>query len=173
MKKVFYFLAATLFPCLLLAQTTVQNEQIPDAPYKKNPNMPAFNLLKTDSTWYTNADLPARKPVIFIYFSPECGHCQIEMKNIALKMDSVKLNRAQFVLISFHPVPDLEKFGRTYDLFKFKNLVIGRDTKYFLPSFFKVEFTPYIAVYDKKGKFNTEFRDGAKPEQLSEVLDKL
>lgn len=173
MKKLLFGIFLMSIPFLSFEQTG--NTNVPDTlpAYKKNSHLPTFSILTIDSTTYTNANLPAGKPVIIIYFSPECGHCQYELGEIAKKMDSANLTRAQFVLVSFHPIPDLKKFAATYGLTKFPNIVLGRDPKYFIPSFFRVEFTPYVAIYSPVREFAGEFRMGAKPQELSEVLDKF
>ena len=47
-------------------------------PYQKDSlHIPKFTVLKTDSTFANESVIPKDKPVVIIYFSPECGHCQI------------------------------------------------------------------------------------------------
>ena len=40
---------------------------------KVNENIPPFKILKADSTWFTAANLKKDKPVMIIYFSPDCS----------------------------------------------------------------------------------------------------
>jgi len=161
--------------------------------YLKNTAIPSFQILTDtvlkkgvlkdvagndsagmvkDSTWFTNADLPKNRPVVIVYFSPECSHCQHEAEELEKSMDSAGygLHKAFYVWVSFHPLKDLKKFGSQYHLDKFKNICIGRDLKYYIPSYFKVEFTPYIGVYNKNGRFVKEFRQGATPAELAAAL---
>jgi hypothetical protein len=46
---------------------------------------------------------------------------------------------------------------------------MGIDPKYFIPAFFRVEFTPFMVIY-RNDQFIKEFREGAKPEELIAVL---
>ncbi len=151
-------------PLLTNAQTN--NDSLP--PYLKNPTIPSFQILSTDSTWFTNRSLPKNIPVAIIYFSPDCGHCQYEAKELNKKMDS--LSNLFFVWVSYHPFEDIKKFYFDYGLSKYKNIVAGRDPQYFIPAFYKVEFTPFIALYNKHGRFVKEFRQGASPQEIMEAI---
>ena len=46
----------------------------------------------------------------------------------------------------------------------------GRDPKYMVPAFYRVKFTPFVAVYDKKGLFVKAFDGGAEMPQLLPLL---
>jgi len=39
----------------------------------------------------------------------------------------------------------------------YTNIKMGRDTKFFLPPFFKIKSLPFQALYDKKGELITTF----------------
>lgn len=136
--------------------------------YLKDPTIPSFSILTTDSTTFTKSDLPKNKPAVIIYFSPDCGHCQYEAKVIVQNMDS--MSNAVFVWVSYHPMEEIRQFFVKYGLNKFKNIIVGRDLKYFIPSYYKVEVTPYMALYNSKGLFMKEFREGAKVEELAKAL---
>ncbi len=134
------------------------------APYLKTKKIPEFSVLnckstKTDSVWINNKTLPKEKPVVFIYFSPECSHCELETEEIKKHMDSLK--NATFVFVSYHPIEKIKAFYDKYDLGKYSNVMMGRDLKYFIPSFFRVEFTPFVAVYAPQGNFLKAYKQGA------------
>ena len=147
-----------------------QTKKDSSAPYLKYPNTPTIKIITsisgTDTTWFTNAQLPRNKTIAIIYFSPECGHCQYEAKELVKVKE--QLDNIFFVWVSYYPVSDNTAFKEKYQLNKIPNMVVGRDPKYFIPAFFKVEFTPYMAIY-KNDKFYKEFREGAKPEEIIEA----
>jgi hypothetical protein len=138
-------------------------------PYLQVPYVPPFKILLTDSTYFTKANLPNKKPVVIIYLSPDCGHCQIQTKDLVDSMHLVK--NVFFVLTTYKPIPEIADFETTYQLKQFSNVKIGRDTKYFLPSFYKVKFTPFVAVYNKKGNLQKAFENGFSIKVLQEILD--
>jgi len=136
----------------------------------KNPNLPPVKIITaingTDTTWFTNDNLPKDKTIAILYFSPECSHCQYEAKELLKAKE--QLQNLFFVWVAYYPVSDIQAFTAKYQLSQMPNVIAGRDPKYFIPAFFRVEFTPYMAIY-KKGKFVKEFREGAKIEELVEV----
>jgi len=166
MKRVFILLLIlTVVPFVAFEQTQIT----PQPAYLKDPTIPSFKVYTCpDSVLFTKGDLPKGVPVVIIYFAPDCGHCQYEAKEIVHNMS--KLENAFFLWVAFRPMNEIHEFGKKYDLEKFGNIKLARDPKYFIPSFFKVEFTPFIAVYDSQGAFKKEFRMGAKPEELIEAI---
>ncbi|MES2373268.1 MAG: thioredoxin-like domain-containing protein [Bacteroidota bacterium] len=138
--------------CLLvLLSGSLAAQTKEEAPYKKDPNLPSFNILLPDSTWFTKDQLPKTKYdyTIIIYFSPDCGHCQHEATEISKNMDSLK--NAFFVFVAYKSLEDIQGFASYYQLDKFPNVRVGRDPQYYIPSFYRVTRTPYVVVYNKKG----------------------
>lgn len=128
-----------------------------DTAYMNKP-FPPFKILKPDSTWFTHFDLPKDRPVILMYFSPECGHCQVEAEELVKNAD--KLKEAFLLLVSYHTPQEVADFAKQYKLKKFPHLAMGRDTEYNLPAHFQVEQTPFMAVYNRKGVLTRIFRSG-------------
>jgi peroxiredoxin len=136
--------------------------------YKKNPTIPAFKVIMPDSTWFTNTDLPKGKPVIITYFNPECGHCQLEAKEIADHKD--KFKDAFMLFVSFQQLPDIKAFAEQFHLDTLSNFRFARDPVYFLPAFFRVEFTPYNALYGKDGKLYKTYPMGMNVKEVTDWL---
>ena len=69
-----------------------------------------------------------------MYFSPDCSHCQWEVKEL---VDSMKyFGNVFFVLASYKKMPEIKEFNEKYHLSEQKNIRVGRDTAYFLPTFY-------------------------------------
>ena len=166
MKKLLAMLVMVLFVCAAHAQATDDNDTIP--PYKKTTKIPEFAILKPDSTWFTNKQLPANKPLVIIYFSPECGHCQMTAQEFVKDMD--KLKNMELVWVSFHTPQQIGEFAEAYKLKQFPNVVLGRDPNYKIPVFYKIQFTPFMAVYDKKGNFLNAYPQGTDPETIAKLI---
>jgi thiol-disulfide isomerase/thioredoxin len=164
MKKYLLFSILTLITTIAFAQK--DRDTIPK--YLKSPFIPAFKIVQTNGTNFTKDSLPAEKPLIIMYFSPDCGHCQIQTKDM---LDSMQyLQSATIMLVAYKKMEELIEFSNHYELSKFSNIHIGRDPKYFLPSFFNVKFTPFIAIYNKKGEFVKAFEQGASVIQMNNYL---
>ena len=120
------------------------------APYKRFPTVPPFQILLSDSTtYYRKAALPPDKAVLLMVFSPDCGHCQEEAKQLVQLKD--QLTNIQVVLATLHPIWIMKEFISNYGLDGIPNVVVGRDPYYFLPSFYEIRHLPFFALYDRKG----------------------
>lgn len=162
--------------CLLLTfTTTLLLSQADEAAYKKDPHIPKFSLLLPDSTWFTSEQIPQKySHTVIIYFSPDCGHCQHEAKGLVQAMDSLK--NCFFVFAAYKPLEDIKAFTDYYGLSKFENIRTGRDPRYYIPSFYRVKYTPFIAVYDNKGLlqkiYDTENTPVPEPSELALFLNR-
>ncbi|SJZ39478.1 TlpA family protein disulfide reductase [Sediminibacterium ginsengisoli] len=166
MKKMILMMGMLAITSILFAQAKMEN--LP--PYKKDPKMPNFRILLTDSTtWFTKDQLPKTDYTAIIYFSPDCGHCQHEAKEVVKYMDSLK--NVFFVWVNYrHTMNDLKAFSEYYGLDKFSNVRMGRDPQYAIPAFYQVKFTPFVAVYDKNRLFMKEFETGVEMPELLSLL---
>lgn len=120
------------------------------APYLKDPYIPSFTIQMPDSKWFSKADLQPGRPNLILYFSPDCGHCQLETEELLSKMK--EFNNLQIVMITSRPFEDMKNFAEHYMIKRFPAITIGTDPARLVTSFYDVRFTPFSALYDKKGK---------------------
>lgn len=164
MKKLIFLLVIILKINSVNAQ---DYDTIP--PYQKDSlHIPAFTVLQTDSTYTNDKKIPANKPVIIIYFSPECGHCQITADEFSKKMVSMK--DFYFVWVSYYPLPEIKDFAKKFNLQQLNNIIIGRDPNYTIPSYFRVKFTPFMAVYNKEHHLIQTYQQGTEADTLINLL---
>lgn len=161
----------SLFLFLLPAIAFLQPSKDKDAPYFKAKGYPEINLLLTDSTTvFTKQNLPKDKIVVIIFFSPECEHCQDEAAQLTQKADSVA---NLFMVWNANMVDDfnnVKTFYNKYEFSKLNNVVMGKEINYYLPLFYKIENTPYAAVY-KNEKLFAEFRNTLNIENLIAIAN--
>lgn len=148
MRPIILFIAV-LFSFSLNAQ------QDTTAPFKRNPIIPPFELLQTDSSLLTKDKIEKKHNTIIMFFSPSCEHCQHQTKDMIAGMDSLK--DVQIIMATYQPFEEMTTFYKDYQIAKFHNIKMGRDTKWFLPAFFRMKSLPYLALYDKKGNLITTF----------------
>lgn len=137
-------------------------------PYKKNNNMPDFRILQPDNNWFSKDQLPKRDYTVIVYFSPDCGHCQHEVKEMIKKID--RLSKVNLVWASYKSIEEIREFYFKYQMNKYSNMYVGREPTYRLPSFYRVKFTPFVAVYDKKGLFIKAYEGGVEMPELLTLL---
>jgi thioredoxin-related protein len=137
-------------------------------------NIPPFKILKQDSTWFTPANLKKNKAVVIIYFSPDCSHCQHLMYEMKPKMK--EFGDAQIVMVTFMEYDMLKMvkdFYKTFDLAKYPNITVGTEGHtYIVQRYYEVATTPYIAVYDKKGKLVKAYSKAPTVDELIATVKK-
>jgi thioredoxin-related protein len=142
-------LAAVFFSVTLQAQADTT------APFRRNPIIPPFELLQTDSSVLTKDKIEKKRNTLIMFFSPSCEHCQHQTKDMIAGMDSLK--DVQIIMATYQPFEEMTTFYKDYQIDRFHNIKMGRDTKWFLPAFFRMKSLPYLALYDKKGNLITTF----------------
>ena len=125
--------------------SSAQNKPIPAF-------IPSYHILTTDSVYVTPTNLKKDKPVLIIYFAPDCSHCQHLMYELKPKMKDFK--NIQVVMITFvKELKAIQVFYRDFDLKKYPNFIVGTEyPTYKVQQYYQVRTTPYIAIYDKNGK---------------------
>ena len=136
-------------------------------PYKRFPTVPPFRLLQADSTTFTKEELK-KGPVLLMFFSPGCDHCQHQMQDMMKKIDEFK--HTQLVLATYEKFEDMVEFISYFELSKYPNIKIGRDEKFFLPPFFHIQSLPFLALYDKKGDLVNTWQGNVPVDTLLKAL---
>jgi thiol-disulfide isomerase/thioredoxin len=162
MKKWVLVLSSVLLATIMMAQTPVN-----EPPYKRFPNVPPLQLLMKDSSTFTKDQLK-KQPLIIMYFSPSCDHCQHQMEDMIRDME--KLNGTQIVLATYQPFEEIDDFSKQFQLSKYPNIKVGRDNKYLLPPFYNIRSLPYLALYNKKGDLLTTFEGNVKVSKLLQAF---
>lgn len=146
MKKLF---------CLFLLILSINNLKAQKSDIQ---HIPPYRLLTKDSTYITPANLKKNKPVMIVYFSPDCTHCQhftLEMKEEFEKEKKSKvhtLRNTQIVMATWTQLQEIQLFYKDYELAKYPNIVVGTEgTTYLIQRYYQVKTTPYIAIYSKSG----------------------
>lgn len=134
--------------------------------------IPPFKIMQTNGTFFTAAELPKNKPVVLIYFSPDCEHCQVLLNALFKKIDEFK--KTELVLVTFKPLEELAGFEKSYHTNKYPFIKTGTEGEtFFLRYFYHIQFTPFTAVYDKTGKLVTSYRKTTPLDDLITQVRKL
>ena len=148
MKKQFFFLIGILFWFVIptVAQTT-----------KTPTTIPPFKILQTNGKFFQASELDKTKPVVLIYFAPDCPHCQVLMEGLFKNINTFK--KTQVVLITFKPISELQLFERQFNIPAYPNVKTGTEgNTFFLRYYYNLSQTPFTAVFNK-GTMVCSFRD--------------
>lgn len=105
---------------------------------------------------------------MFFIFSPECSHCKKETEMILKNIH--KLQNLEIIMVTYLPYEEMMGFYKTYNLGRYNNIVVGRDAKFFFPTYYNVKFFPSMYIYDKKGNFKKFLEGDVKFDTLFEAL---
>jgi len=136
--------------CFLLSSITGIGQDITVPPYKRFPTLPPIQLLLGDSvTKYTKENIPDKKPVLVMLFSPDCNHCQHTAEEMYKNKEALK--DIHIVMATVLSLYEMNGFMKKYKLNEMKNVVAGKDIYFLLPPFYAIKNFPYMAMYNKKG----------------------
>ena len=112
--------------------------------------LPPFRMTQANGKVFKAQDLPMGKPIIIIYFSPECDHCEKLMQ--ALLKRTAELKKASIAMITFLPIDKVAKFSSDYKLAQYSNIYVGTEgNTFFLKNYYKLTTMPFMALYNKNG----------------------
>lgn len=127
-----------------------RNQLLEDG-HEVGEKIPPVQLQLLDSVSYRSVDRIADgKPLVVLFFDPYCEFCQAEITGVINNIKS--LSNIGICMVSAAPLSDLRSFAEKYQLEKYSNMVIGRDTGRTYVSYFNVRKVPHTTVYSKDRK---------------------
>jgi thioredoxin-related protein len=162
MKNIF---SGAAFPALVLLIfiSPLCTAQSQSNNFKKT--IPPFRVQLTNGDSLFAKDIKKDVPLMLIYFSPTCEHCQEFTRNFLKKISL--FGNAQILFISYLPLTDVEKFEQEFSLNKYSSIKTGTEGYAFIVQrFFNIMNFPFIALYNKKGSLIAAYRTAPAVEVL-------
>ena len=152
MLKILFLLPAFTFIYLVgysqqdATATTLNNIQ----------QIPSFKIFTApDSTVFTSEELKKNKPLVLMFFSPDCDHCQKETKEILAYKEELK--SLQILMVSPVALSLIKSFYEDYNIASMPNIHMGQDLNYAIGVKYQIRTFPSIYVYDATGKLTKAF----------------
>jgi len=134
--------------------------------------LPPFKMYRSDKTIFSAAELPKAKPVVLIYFDPDCDHCQKLMKELFQKIDAFK--KAEIIMVTFKPIEEVAAFEKQNHVQKYSNIIVGTEgVGFYLRNYYGLMTMPFTALYDRKGNLNYSYRKETFVDDLIKRLNNL
>lgn len=139
MKRLLLIIAS-----LIIILNSCKQEDKNDAGKK----IPSFSFLLSDSTTiFHTSEIANNCPIVLLYFGAYCEHSRRQIEEIIEHLPEFKNTR--FYLITTDPFNDMKMFYNDYHLKKYPNIVVGFDNTNFFRTYYNVQNTPSIIIYDK------------------------
>jgi thioredoxin-related protein len=114
--------------------------------------LPPFRIMQSSGKVFRAEDLPMGKPILLIYFSPDCDHCEKMLKEFFGK--AVQFKEASVAMITYLTLDKVAKFEKDYPVKKYANIYTGTEgTTFFVRDYFKITEMPFAVLYTKTGDF--------------------
>jgi peroxiredoxin len=120
--------------------------------------LPFFKIISLDSSKCINtADLHTGKPILFMYFGPNCEVCQQETKELIKHLDA--LQNIDIYMISNESTESSKRFSQFFRLDTIQNIFIGSDYDYTFFNIYSPNSIPFLAIYDSKKNLKKLYRE--------------
>jgi thiol-disulfide isomerase/thioredoxin len=97
--------------------------------YSQHNKVPPFQMIQSNGKIFLAGNLPMGKPIVIIYFSPECEDCQLLTKELLNRIK--EFNNASIAMITNLKVDIVKKFVIDYNLDNYSNIFIGTEGGFF------------------------------------------
>ncbi|HEU5365249.1 MAG TPA: redoxin domain-containing protein [Hanamia sp.] len=120
--------------------------------------LPAFKMKLSNGKIFSSSEVSPHKPLIIIYFAPDCEHCQILMNGIFKRINEFK--NAEILMATFESDASVAGFVKQYQTAKYPNIKVGIEIPvFFFRKYYQLEHTPFTALFDKKQKLIVSYKD--------------
>jgi thioredoxin-related protein len=131
--------------------------------------LPAFQMKLSNGKIFSSSEISHKKPLILIYFAPDCEHCEALMKQIFSQINTFK--NTELVLVTFEPLLVLPAFEKEFQTAKHPNIKVGSEVHaLYLQKYYQLQHTPFTALFDKNGKLIVSYKDYT---PLNDLIKKL
>jgi hypothetical protein len=135
---------------------------------KPEQTIPGFQFFRLNNTPFTDKDIPQGKIIFFMFFDPDCDHCQHAIKTIGEQYDAFK--KTAMFLISISDQQKIDYFMNNFGarLKGKKNITILQDKlQQFILKFHPVKY-PSMFLYSPQRKL-LDYEDN--PESVSRLVN--
>lgn len=134
--------------------------------------LPAFQMKLSTGKIFSSTQVSHTKPLIIIYFAPDCEHCQILMKGVFKRINEFR--NAEILMATFESDAAVAGFVKQYQTAKYQNIKVGIEIPvFFLRTYYRLEHTPFTALFDKNQNLIVSYKDYTPLDELIKNLKLL
>ena len=140
-----------LIPFIFLAILCFSNKSLAQT-------LPDFKVKLTNGSTFSTKEASHKKPLLIIYFAPDCEHCRALMDQLFPQMNVFK--NTQILMVTFESLNDVAWFENHYQTKNYPNIKVGTEVPvFFLKNYYHLEHTPFTALFNKNGKLMVSYKE--------------
>jgi AhpC/TSA family len=140
--------------------------------YSQTGKVPAFKMIQADGKLFKAHDLPIGKPIIIIYFSPDCEECQKFTEKLLNRIDDYW--NASIAMVTYLPVAKVKEFVSKYKLNIYPNIFVGTEgNSFFLRAYYNIQLFPFVVLFNKDGDLKKIYEKEVNLDDLTNRLKGL
>jgi len=126
--------------------------------FSQQGKVPPFRIIDSNKKLFKAEDLPFEKPIMIVYFSPECEDCQLFINSLLNKINNFR--NISIVMITYSPVEILKEFIIKNGLNTYSNIYAGTEMNtLFVRDYYNISGLPFISLYTKNGDLTRIYKN--------------
>jgi thiol-disulfide isomerase/thioredoxin len=147
-----------------IATHLYQKEQIKE----QRQSLPDFTFYTFDSTQVTSRQLPDDRPIVIVYFNPECDKCIYQWE--VIENNTEKLSHLYFVLVSSVALEPLKQFAKEKEIEQYDNIQVLMDYEEEFFNYFGSNTYPSLFIYNRSWELVKQYTGETKAEAILKPL---
>jgi thiol-disulfide isomerase/thioredoxin len=118
--------------------------------YSQSGKIPPFRIVQANDKVFKAENLPVGKPIVIIYFSPDCEECLKLTEDLLKRLNDFK--KASITMVTYLPVEYVKQFVKKYNLNIYPNIYVGTEgNSFIIRYYYNIQTFPFMALYNKNG----------------------
>lgn len=132
--------------------------------------VPSFRMIKSNGKIFKAEYLPFEKPIIIIYFSPDCDDCQKLTSELLARINDFR--KVSIAMVTYLSVESVTNFASKNHLQNYSNIYVGTEaSSLFVKNYYGIEQFPFVALFNKYGDLIKKYY--SKEINLDDLSDRL
>lgn len=118
--------------------------------YSQINKIPPFQMMQANGKVFPAGNLPVGKPIIIIYFSPDCEECHDLTTELLNRIND--FSTASIAMITNMPLDQVKQFVSEFQLERYSNIYVGTEgDASFAGRYYRVGRIPFVVLHNKNG----------------------
>jgi thiol-disulfide isomerase/thioredoxin len=124
--------------------------------YGQFEKVPPFRMMQANNKVFRAEDLPIGKPILIVYFSPDCEDCHAFIESMLNRISDFK--NVSIALVTYMTGDIVSKYIVKNSLNMYTNIYVGTEgNSLFLKNYYNIITFPYVVLYTKNGDFVAKY----------------